>query len=140
MRLWSEQEWFFLLSCYHHSANRKDANAKFGAKYKRTRKAIKRKFQRECILINTILGVGIGKGKVTKQQVVSELKQVYNLLGKPFSRKEFDEVSKLGSAIVIGYFGNWDTALEQANLTRKFHSHAHITNEKATFDPEKELR
>ena len=140
MRLWSEQEWFFLLSCYQHSANRKDANAKFGAKYKRTRKAIKRKFQRECILINTILGVGIGKGKVTKQQVVSELKQVYKLLGKPFSRKEFDEVSKLGSAIVIGYFGNWDTALEQASLTRKFHSHAHITNEKATFDPEKELR
>ena len=140
MRLWSEQEWSFLLSCYHHSVTRKEANTKFGAKYKRTRKAIKRKFQRECITINNILGVGIGKGKVTKQQVVSELKQVYKQLGKPFSRKEFDETSTLGSAVIIGYFGSWDKALEHANLTRKFHSHTQIANDKANFDPEKELK
>lgn len=140
MKLWTDPEWFFCLSCFYRSADIVLALFNFNSRYpERSKDAIRRKFHRERINLYTYLGSGL-KNKATKQEIIKELKHVYESLGQPYTRKQFDEVSKIPSSVIIGHFGDWESSLEQAALQKKFNSHRQITQQIKTFDPEKELK
>ena len=140
MTNWTDKEWFFCLSCFYRSADIHKALTEYGSRYKRSKNAIHKKFKREGVDVGMYLGYGLGKSKVNKKQIVNELKKVYKRLGQPFNRKQYDEVCTLSSAIIIGYFGDWESAIEQSDLPKKFSTHEQIAEQRTNFDPEKELK
>lgn len=137
---WTEQEWFFCLSCFYRNPSRKKALAEFNLKYKRTEHAIRHRFFREGIDLTVFTGSGTGKGKLRKNHFLRELDKVYKKLGQPYTQKQYDEFANIPSYVVIGYFGDWDTALEQASLYKKFDRHTKIIDEKKNFDPEVQIK
>lgn len=140
MQLWSDQEWYFCLHCFYHATDRNKAIIKFKERFPhRTQVAIKRKFARESLQPGSYLGMGVKK-KTTKAQLIQELKDAYKTIGQPYTREQFDKVSAVSSPLIIGYFGDWDLALEQADLKKKFNSYNQITQQINSFNPEKELK
>ena len=138
--LWSDQEWYFCLHCFYHATDRNKAIIKFKERFPhRTQVAIKRKFARESLQPGSYLGMGI-KQKTTKAQLIQELKDAYKTIGQPYTCEQFDKVSAVSSALIIGYFGDWDLALEQADLKKKFDSYNQTTQQINSFNPEKELK
>jgi len=140
MTQWTDKEWFFCLSCLYWCEDLDTALVEFHTRYPRSKKEIYRKFKSECVDLKAYVGLGLGKNKVTKHQIIQELKQVYKILGQPYNIKQFNELSSIGSEIVVGYFGGWELALEQADLLKKFDSYYQLTQQIKTFDPERELK
>jgi len=140
MANWTDKEWFFCLSCFYHSADINKALAEYASRFPRSKNAVHKKFQREGVDIYEFVGYGLRSNKPTKKRLIDELKSAYKAIGQPYSQKQYDEVAKLSSAVIIGYFGDWDEALEQADLPKKFSAYEQITEQKTNFDPEKELK
>lgn len=140
MTPWSDREWFFLLECFYSTTDRAKAVLRFQEQFTRSKKAIKRKFEREGICPGAYLGSGVKKNKVTKTQIVNALNDAYKTIGKPFTRQQFDSVSPLSSAVVIGFFGDWNLALEQADLKKRFQSFNQLTQQIKEFNPDRELK
>ena len=140
MTNWTDKEWFFCLSCFYHSADINQALAEYASRFKRSKNAVYKKFKREGVDIYAYVGCGLKRNKVNKKQIINELKKVYKTLGQPFNRTQYEEVCTISSAIVIGYFGDWVSAIESADLNKKFDGHEQITQQRNNFDPEKELK
>jgi hypothetical protein len=139
MDQWTEKEWCFCLSSFYHARTFKLGMAEFGKNYKRSKKDITLKFEQESICLTKFIGSRL-KDNVTKQLLISELKNVYKILGSPFNQNQFNSFSSYGYHIIVGYFGSWDSALEQAGLLKKFQDYKQITEQIKTFNPEKELK
>lgn len=76
---------------------------------------------------------------VSKEELISDLRKVYEFYGKPFSRKEYRAVGAYASDTFERRFGSWAAALKAAKLGEKFTKFKKIHEEKTNFAPEKEL-
>jgi len=141
MARWCDHEWYYCLYCFYNNDDVVDAVKRFKQKYpKRTRSCIEKKFKNEKLNIFEYLGYGLKKTQISKKCMVQELKNVYRLLGKPYTRKQFDGLSRIKSEILIGYFGSWNDALESSELLKKFNSYNNVLDTITSFDPEKEIK
>ena len=139
MAKWNDNEWYFCLSCFYNSENFEQAIASLNCQYNRKKTDITDKFKREGIDLDSYIGTNL-KRKLTKRQFIQELKQVYKIIGTSFNEKQYDDFSSLKSYYVIGYFGNWQIALQESGLLKKFSDFDLITKQIQAFDPEKEMK
>jgi len=141
MRKWSDKEWAHCLYCFYRNETIEEAHHLFQKKYvDRNEAAVKSKFTKEKVDIAEYTGSGLGRDKVTKQQLVLELKHIYRLLGEPFNEKQFTEFSDISYETLVGYFGSWEMALRESGLLNKFDTIQEINKEIKSFNPEKELQ
>lgn len=77
----------------------------------------------------------------SNQDFINELRRVYKLLGKPFSRREFAKLSKLETTprSIERRFGCWSDALKAAGLMDSFEKHRVVEEEMEEFDPDGEI-
>lgn len=76
----------------------------------------------------------------TKVELIRELKRVYAVLGKPFTRREYDEVANIYSRTVEKAFKGWNTALDEAGLIKAFDEHKKIKKEIETHDATADMK
>ncbi len=73
-----------------------------------------------------------------KMEAKQELLRVYQELGRPFSRREFNEFASGGfhSRSVERCFGSWTAAVRAAGLEKKFEAYETVQAERTHFKPE----
>lgn len=76
----------------------------------------------------------------TKTEMLRELKRVYQVLGNPFTRREFDEVANLSSRTIEKNFKSWKLALDEAGLTKTFAEHKALKKEIEDHKPTEALK
>ena len=141
MRRWSEREWDHCLYSFYRNDAKVEAIQSFKKKYPdRTENAIRSKFFHEKINVETYLGSGLGRNKATKQQLIQELKHTYKILGEPFNKKQFTEISETTYETLVGYFGSWEAAIRESGLTNKFDNFTDVAKEIKEFKPEEEIQ
>ena len=141
MRRWSEREWDHCLYSFYRNDAKVEAIQSFKKKYPdRTENAIRSKFFHEKINVETYLGSGLGRNKATKQQLIQELKHIYKILGEPFNKKQFTEISETTYETLVGYFGSWEAAIRESGLTNKFDNFTDVAKEIKEFKPEEEIQ
>ena len=72
----------------------------------------------------------------SNSEIISELQRVYKLLGKPFSRKEFQEHSEFSKTTIERRFGTWSNALKKAGLLDRFEKFRSVETEIEDFNPD----
>jgi len=75
-----------------------------------------------------------------KKDLIRELKRVYQVLGNPYTRREFDEVANVSSRTIEKTFSSWKVALNEAGLTKAFAEHKAITKEIEDHKPTEALK
>ena len=137
-KTWTEDEWAFLLSCFYQSPSFDEAMKAYNMHYKRKKQAVVNKFKKEGMDAESYVGSGLRKkrNRISKKYLIKELKQVYKILEEPFNEAQFDEMSATDAETVNEIFGDWETALQAASLTKKFENHQNIEEEIKGFDPD----
>lgn len=87
-------------------------------------------------------GVPQPKKLPSKRDLIQSLKLVYNSIAEPFTEYEYDKLcnQEYNSRFIAEVFGSFSEALEKAGLAKKFDKHQTIKEEKAKFDPEREIK
>jgi hypothetical protein len=141
---WTDAEWDYLLYCFYNSPDLEEAMEKFSGMFgDRKKNSALSKLKRENVVLEEFLGMGLDSRRISKDRILEELKRVYRTLGRPFGRKQFDELSGLsgtGSLAAAGTFGSWGEALDRAGLSSRFAAHAGLEEEIKGYDPEQELK
>lgn len=75
-----------------------------------------------------------------RSDLIAELLRVFQVFQRPFTRKEFDNTSPLGSKAIDKAFGSWANALEKSGLAAKFAKFKEVEAEVKQFNPDKEAR
>lgn len=79
----------------------------------------------------------------TKEQLIDELRKVFNKLGRAYSRTEFSEHSCIARSTIESRFGSWSKAMEEAGFVSKFNPTKEVEKkwkqdrEKLLYDAEK---
>jgi len=81
----------------------------------------------------------MGTPSFTRADSIRELLKVFKILGRPFSRRDFDEVSEVPSRTIERHFGTWGKALLEAGLAAKFKQAKEVEKEKTEFHADNSL-
>jgi len=131
---WDESEWAFCLFCFYHATNIDAAVKEFQKKYKRSKDSILSRFKHHGMRGSEFVG-----NKMPKSRLVNELKRAFSHFKKALTPEDFSEFSHIDYQTVIGHFGSWQAAIQEAGLLSKFKSSEKVKQEKTNFDPEKEI-
>lgn len=74
-----------------------------------------------------------------RRQYVQEMRRVYEVLGKPYTRDQYNEVGNVGSRTIEREFGTWKLALVAAKLDEAFAKARELDNDRKTYDPDSEV-
>ena len=74
-----------------------------------------------------------------KSEIIAEIIKAYRALGRPFTRREYDEVANIHSRAAERVFGTWTKALEAAGMADKFKKLKELEAEAKAFNPDQEI-
>lgn len=77
---------------------------------------------------------------VNKNDIIKELFRVFKILDRPFSRREYNEISNISSPTVERIFGSWSKALDAAGMSEKFQKIKDVQEEAKGFNPDKAVK
>ena len=132
---WSESEWAFCLYCFYHATDIDAAVKEFQKKHNnRSKDSILSRFKHQGLRGSEFVG-----NRMPKSRLVSELKGAYAHFKRAVSPEEFSEFSNIDYPTVVGHFGSWQAAIQEAGLLSKFERSEKVKQEKLSFNPEKEV-
>lgn len=135
MSKWSESEWAFCLYCFYHATDIDAAVKEFQKKHNnRSKDSILSRFKHQGLRGSEFVG-----NRMPKSRLVSELKGAYAHFKRAVSPEEFSEFSNIDYPTVVGHFGSWQAAIQEAGLLSKFERSEKVKQEKISFNPEKEV-
>lgn len=74
-----------------------------------------------------------------RKQFVQEMRRVYDILGKPYTRDQYNEVGQIGSRTIEREFGTWKLALVAAKLDVIFAKAKELDEDRKTYDPDSDV-
>ena len=75
-----------------------------------------------------------------RSDLIRELKRVYSVLGRPYTRRQFDEVSQITSRTIEKTYGSWSNALTESGLGKEFDEYKKLHKEIKDHDPASDLK
>lgn len=82
----------------------------------------------------------MAKQVMSKADCITELLRVYKVIGKPYTRRQYNEIGKVWSQNIERLFGTWSKALDESGLSKRFDEWKKIQDEHKSFRPEDEVK